>query len=97
MFGLSRTVIPFLRTARGSLVRGLSLTILGATVVVGVLIVVDAGVADADMVRGRRRRNSSQIVLVQVKGIGRFAEVALYVVERYFRLLDEAQCWPIIS
>ena len=64
---------------------------LGAAVVIGVLIVVDAGVSDADIVSWRRRGNSSQIVLAQVKGTSCFAEVALGVFGRCFGLLDRAQ------
>ena len=70
--------------------------ILGAAVVVGVLVVVDTGVPDADIVWGKRKGNSSQIVFVQVKGTNRFAEVAI-VPEKCFCLLDEAQCWQTIS
>lgn len=54
--GLSRTVIPFLRTARGSLERGLSLMILGVAVVVGVLVVVDIGSSDADIMWEAQRK-----------------------------------------
>ena len=63
--------------------------ILGAAVVVGVLIVVDVGVSDADIVYGRRR-NSSQIVLVQVNGAGCFAEVALAIFLRCFLFLTKS-------
>ena len=63
--------------------------ILGAAVVVGVLIMLDAGVSDADIVSWRRRGNSSQIVLVQVKGIRCFAEVALGVFGRCFVFLTK--------
>ena len=71
--------------------------ILGAAVVIGVLTVVDAGVSDADIVSWRRRGNSSQIVLVQVKGIRCLAELALRVFGRCFGLLDRAQLWSLIS
>lgn len=53
--------------------------ILGAAVVVGVLIVVDAGVSDSDIVCGKRRGNSSQTVLLQWKGKSFSAKVALGV------------------
>ena len=63
--------------------------ILGAAVVVGVLIVVDVGVSDADIVSWRRRGNGSQIGHVQVKGTSCFAEVALGVFGRCFGLSTE--------
>ena len=71
--------------------------ILGVGVVVGVLIVVEPGISDADTACGRRQGNSSQLVLVQVKGTSCFAEVALNIIERCFCFLDEAQYWPMFS
>ena len=68
-----------------------SLIILGAAFVVGVLIVVGAGVSKGDIVSWRSRGNSSQIGLVQVNGISYFADVALDVFESCFQRLHGAQ------
>ena len=51
-------------------------------------------VSDADIVSWRSRGDSSQIVLVQVKGTSCFAEVALDVFEKCFHL-HGAQWWSI--